>query len=116
MTAERKAPANRDINDQPPTHISGAEAANLFIQGAWRRARNNGPKMRKLLEGVLFLFYQTGGAFMANPETDCHPHVPGCNWFMAVWSKQFQAAMKAEIARIRLDITGFPKKNSGNTV
>jgi hypothetical protein len=83
-------------NPLPPQQV-----ADLFCQAAFRRSRGKGWRMKEILEGMRDFFYEGGGAFAVTGK-ECHPNVPGCNLFMAVWLKQFLKCLQEHIDQIRV--------------
>ena len=84
---------------------SGSEMADLVCQNAFRKSKNNGAKMRQILQnelenGTFGVLYRNGGAF-AKTGNECHPSIPGCSFYMAQWVEQFNAALRKHIALIR---------------
>jgi hypothetical protein len=95
----RRAPKREPLADG--YGISGREAADLFVQGAWRRSRDNGEKMKEMVTALRRYFFTTGGAFGVTGD-ECHPNVPGVNWYMAQWQDDFLRALEEHIAQIRV--------------
>ncbi len=87
--------------------ITGSQAADLFCQAAFRRSRGNGAKMVSILQDVLGVLLSSGGGFRID-GTECHPHVPGCDLYMAGWQLEFAEAMRKHISSIRIGTGPFP--------
>lgn len=86
-----------------PYTLTGRQAADLFTQAAFLRSHNNGQRMKEMLIFVRDMLKPThGGAFVLDPNRDCHPRVPGMTFAMSEWLGDFEDTLDKHIALIRV--------------